>query len=219
MADLIRNVRVLTAPAYEPVTRAEAKRWCRIDDDITTHDAVIDLLIGAMRELAEDITGRALVLRTLELRLDDFPSDPSDVAFIELPYPPLQSVQYIQYTDAAGDDQTIEGEDLAAGWKVDTGSTPGRIQPASGESWPGSDGSIGNVRIGYTAGYAVVGSPGDETAHQAGIPKRVKQWMEAKISTSNEYREMVITGTIVQELPRDFVDGLLDGLRVNRMFA
>ena len=52
VGELVRNVIVLEAPAYEPVSRVRAKAWCRIDDDITDQDAVVDLLITAARERA-----------------------------------------------------------------------------------------------------------------------------------------------------------------------
>jgi hypothetical protein len=43
--------------------------------------------------------------------------------------------------------------------------------------------------------------------------------MQARISSLFENREQLVTGTIVAELPRAFVDGLLDNLRAERMFA
>ncbi len=43
----IPYVRVITAPGGEAISRALAKQWCRVDDDDTSQDAVLDLLIQA----------------------------------------------------------------------------------------------------------------------------------------------------------------------------
>lgn len=204
---LIPNVRVLVEPASRAVSLAEAKLWCRVDhaDD----DAVIGLIVQAAEERCESLLGRALVERQLELRLDGFPDD-----VIELPYPPLQSVQYIRYLDPSGAWQTLSGSPQE--WHEDTGSEPGRIQPLSGASWPATQtGTIGAVQIGYTCGYAAAGSPLDPTAS---IPAAAKLWMQTRVSTMYDNRSQLVMGNIVK-VPRDFVDGLLDGLSKNKNFA
>lgn len=208
---MIPRVRVLQAPSVEPVSLTQAKLWCRVDT--ATEESLISALIQAARERAEDLTGRAFVRRQLELRLDAFPTD-TDV--IELPFPPLISVDYVAYIDADGTLQTLSGS--PSNWREDLGSEPGRIQPLDGATWPATQTGIAAVRIGYTCGYAPIGSPEDETALQAGIPALVKTWMEARVSTIFDNRAQFVTGNAVR-VPRDFVDGLLDGLRVTKLFA
>jgi len=193
----------LTAPANEPVTLAEARLWLKIDDDNETDDAVILLLITAMRIKAEQITGRALVRRTMEHRMDAFPD--SDTP-IELPYPPLVSVEYIRYKDSVGDEQELSGS--PSEYQTDLGSSPGRVYPLYGESWPGALIAPGSVRIGYTCGMT----------SQAQVSKLVRLWMQARISTAYEFREQVVAGN-VNAIPHDYADGLLDELRIARMFA
>ena len=198
----MNNVVVVTAPSFEPVTLAEAKLWCRVDDDDRSQDAVLQMLIIAMREYAEHLTGRAFASRTLELRLDAFPD-----AEIELPQAPLNSVTSIEYVNDDGL-QNLNGSPTA--FQVDTGSIPGRIAPLVGSSWPSSSGdALAAVRIRYVAGYP----------NPNAIPKLVRLWMQARISTLFENREQIITEGQVQKLPRDFVDGLLDGLKVDFGFA
>jgi uncharacterized phiE125 gp8 family phage protein len=204
---IVPHVRVLEAPAGEPITVAEAKTFCRVDTD--DQDAVLELLIQAARERAEDITGRATVQRELELRLDEFPNN----EVIERPYPPLISVDYIEYLDAAGDAQRLEGSPTS--WIEDLYSEPGRIRPLAGTSWPATYEAPGAVRIGFTCGYAPYGSPAD---YGYNVPARMRQWMQARISTWFERREHLDLAN-VKDLPRDYVDGLLDGLKVNRGFA
>jgi uncharacterized phiE125 gp8 family phage protein len=200
---MIRYVRTVTPPTVEPVTVTEARLWVRMDSDDTTQDAMIQLLIIAMREHAEAITGRAFASRTLEVIMDAFPED-NDV--IELPYPPLSSVSYVTYTDGDGADQTLSGSPDA--FLVDTGSYPGRVSPLYGGTWPATRAQIGAVRIGFVAGYGTTNL----------IPKALRIWMQARIATIFENREHLVMNNMV-EIPRDFADGLLDNLRVRTMFS
>lgn len=189
------SIRVLTPPSIEPVTLAEARLWCRIDDDDTTQDAMLLVLIAAMREFAENLTGRYFASRQLELRLDRFTSH-----VIKLPYPPLRSVEYVAYIDTDGVLQTLSGSPNA--FDTDLYSVPGTVRPLYQEAWPATRSTLDAVRIGFTCGYANVSA----------MPKSLRLWMQARLATLFEMREQVIVGHIVQPLPRDFVDGLLDSL-------
>ena len=200
---MIYNVRELASATFEPVTLAEAKLWLKIEDDQTTDDAVVLLLITAMRIFAENLTGRCFARRQLELRLEKFPLQNRP---IELPYPPLASVEYIRYVDSAGAEQELSGSPEA--FQADTGSYPGRVFPLYSTDWPDALEQPGSVRIGYTAG----------AAQQSQQNKLVRLWMQARIGTAYEFREMVATSS-VNALPRDFADGLLDELRVGSMLA
>jgi hypothetical protein len=51
--------RLLTPPATEPLTLAEAKAWLKVD--YNDEDSLIDLLISAARERCESFTGLSLV--------------------------------------------------------------------------------------------------------------------------------------------------------------
>lgn len=205
MSDLRKYVTVVSAPAVEPVTRAEAKLWLRVESADTDQDDVIDVLITAMREYAEELTGRAFAERTLELRMDRFPADGG---VIELPYPPLRSVTSITYIDSTGVTQTLDSS--PTGWQEDNIAEPGRVMPLSTTTgWPDTITDMGAVRIRYVAGYPSTSA----------IPKKVRVWMQQRISTLFENREQLVTGTIVSPFPRDYVDGLLDGLRTQNLFA
>lgn len=226
---IVPYVRVIAAPSCEPASLDQAKAWCRVDH--SNDDALISLLLKAVRERFEEITGRACVRRQLELRLDSFPPWPprgrSSFPFftsqcpqdlvIELPFPPLRSVDYVSYLDASGTLQTMSGS--PSSWIEDTGSEPGRIQPLSGATWPATLNAIAAVRIGFTCGYAPVGSPEDDAALQAGIPALAKTWMQARLATFYDKRDQIVIGDRLEQVPRDFVDGLLDGLRINKNFA
>lgn len=88
------DLTVIAPPATEPVSLADAKTHCRVDH--ATEDALLASLIQTARELVETMTGRALVTRTLELRIDRW------ATLLYLPYPPAISVVQITYTDVAG---------------------------------------------------------------------------------------------------------------------
>lgn len=204
------TIQVVTAAEYLPVSLADARRWCRIEADVTDHDAVLTLLIGAMAEYAENLTGRALVHRTLKLILPWWPSvclpgyaGPG----IELEQPPYSSLSGIVYLDQDGDEQTLAADQYTLhDWRE-----PALIVPAREVSWPALDSALNAVQVTYVAGYAPVGSPADEAAHQAGQPPSVKVWMEARLATLFENREQLIAANQM-EIPRHFADALLDHL-------
>lgn len=191
------TLRTITEPATEPVTLAEAKLWCRIDDDDTAQDAMVLVMIQAMRRYAENYTRRAYVSRTLQMRLWGFPEH-----CIRLPFAPLQSVTSITYIDSNGSTQTLDGSPSLYQW--DTASEPGVVMPVYNDTWPTTRYDLDSVRITYTCGYA----------SQSLIPANLKLWMQARISTLNENREQLIRNNMVN-IPRDFADGLLDSLIVD----
>jgi len=56
---------VITGPAVEPITLAEARLQLRIDDDNTVDDTLIEALIVAARQSCEQTAGRALITQTV----------------------------------------------------------------------------------------------------------------------------------------------------------
>lgn len=202
------SVEVLVAPAFEPVSLTDVKAWLRVDD--SNSDLVLQLLIKAMREEAENVTHRAFISRQLKLTLAGYPSS----GYIELPFPPLISVDAFQYVDTDGALQTLAVSEYA----VRSEREPARIEPAWQVTWPALRTVSNAVQITFTAGYAP-GSPPDEAESQAVMPAALRLWMQAKVSTLFENREHLVTGTIVAALPRTFADGILDSLTIGtRMF-
>jgi len=207
-------LQVVTAPAYEPVSLAEARKWLRLEDDDTASTAVLQLLLKAMREDAENLTHRAFVQRTLKLSLDNWPLDHTYGLKIELPFPPVASVSSFKYYDTDGVLQTLS----TSLYDVHTEQEPAIIVPAYQAVWPTIRLRPDAIQITFVAGYAP-GSPPDEQASQEVLPAQVRLWMQTKLATLYENREQIISGTIVSKLPRDFTDGLLDSLIVGtRLF-
>jgi uncharacterized phiE125 gp8 family phage protein len=200
-------IKIITAPAAYPVTLLQAKEFCRIDAIDSSQDTTLNMLIAAMTTYAEHLTGRAFVERTLELNLPFFQY------CIELPWAPLIGIDSVSYTDINGAAQTVD----AASYEADTVSQPGMIRPVSGASWPAVGSGFNPVRIRYRAGYLAPGSPQDLTNNDY-LPGELRTWMAARICTLYDQRSQIIIGTIVQELKRDFADGLLDSLLVGSRF-
>lgn len=146
------SLQLLTPPAAEPVTLAEAKAHLKIDT--SDEDALVATLITAARARAEWHTGRAFVTQRWRLRLDVWPQQ----GVIELPLPPLVSVEEVAVTDAGGIRSVLD----TASYRVDTASAPGRvIVTARPPSLRARDG----LEVAFTAGY------GDASA----VPAAIKQ--------------------------------------------
>jgi uncharacterized phiE125 gp8 family phage protein len=192
----ITNVRELSTPA-DAVSVAEAKLHCRVDHSL--EDALFTRLIGVARRQCEMISQWAFTTRTLVSRLDRWPYD----GRLELPYPPLQSVTSIIYTDEAGDPFTW----AASNYVVETHSIPGRILLKSGASWPSETLQVGgSIAITYVAGFG----NGDD------VPDAYKQAMLLLIGHLYENRESVVVqqGVGLVQVPQA-VEWLLLTDRVN----
>lgn len=181
---------VIVAPTEEPVTLEEAKVQCRIEN--TYEDDEIAAMIVAARNQAELKLNRYIITQTLDAYYDRFGS------CFELP--PLQSVTSITYLDNNGDSQTL----AASQYVVDDKSIPARITPAYGVTWPSTYDQTNAVSIKFVAGYGLA----------ADVPECIKQWIKLQVSGYYDNRNPVVVGASVTEMPRDYVDGLLDSERV-----
>lgn len=208
------TLQVLTAPVYEPLSLAQARAWARVEVDDSNHDTTLNILRSAMREDAENLTFRAYIPRQYRLTSDDWPQDCEYGSKIELPFPPLISVDAFRYIDADGVLTTLATDQYA----VHDEYEPAFIIPAWEVTWPTIRRVPNALQIDFTAGYAP-GSPDDETGYQDALPEKLKQWMQAKMLTLFDNRAQFVEGRIVQAIPRDFTDGLLDSLIVGtRLF-
>lgn len=157
--------------AVEPVTLTEAKLQCRVDG--TAEDALLTAYIAAARQMCEEQTWRSLLTQTWDLWLPCWPPCRS----IRLPRPPLRSVTWIQYFDAAGVQQTLGGD----AYQVITQSEPGGIVLAGGKYWPGHSMTAAlPINIRFVAGY------GDAAA---AVPEALRQGMRLLIGHMYANRE------------------------------
>jgi len=181
---------VSTAPSVEPITLEEAKIQCRIES--TYDDDEITGIIIAARNQAELYLNRAIITQTIDAYYDSFPS------CFEMP--PLQTVSSITYLDSDGNSQTLESSQ----YTVDSKSIPARITRAYGVTWPSTYSQTNAVTIQFVAGYGLAVS----------VPECIKQWIKLQVSHYFDNRNPVVIGSSVAEVPRDYVNGLLDSERV-----
>ena len=145
---------------------------------ISGDDTFIGTLIVAARRHVEQVTDRQLITATWRLSMERFPTE------IQLPHPPFGTLTSIVYTDAAGASQTL----AAANYQNDSDDEPARIRPAWGYVWPSTREVYRAVQVTYTAGYGSAGTS---------VPADILAAMKSIIAMLYEYREPVITGTIV----------------------
>jgi uncharacterized phiE125 gp8 family phage protein len=163
------NLTLITPPAVEPITPAEAIAYMRLD---AADDYVSDI-IKAAREYCEDFQHRAYITQTWELALQEFPraendrlTDHQQTAEIEIPKGCLQSVDSFTFTDYSGTVNTLVQD---VNYIVSTRGILGRIAPPYAVIWPPNPlFPIDPIIIKFTCGY---GDTADE------VPLKVKQAM------------------------------------------
>lgn len=187
-------VTVVTEPAEEPLTTAEAKAHLRVASGQTADDDLIDSYVKAARQDLEIVYyWRTLVTTTLDYYLPAWPSGST----IALPRPPLASITSLQYTDSDGATHTVDAGDYHA----DTVSLPGRLALAYGKSWPTATLKTSNpIVVRYVAGY------GGASA----VPEWAKWHLRVLAGMYYENREAVTLapGIVAAKLPQ-FYESLL----------
>jgi uncharacterized phiE125 gp8 family phage protein len=187
--------RLITPPASEPITLAEAKAHLRLE--VADDDAEVTSAIQAARQWAEQYLWRGIVSQTWELLRDGFPCEDH----FELPKGNLGTVSFVKYlTSVGGSLQTL----ATSAYLIDTATEPGRILLPFGSTWPTTVDQWNSVQVQYTVGWAV-----------ADVPEPIKRAMLLLVSQLYEHRTPEVTGTIVS--PVQFaVEALLGPYRLAR---
>lgn len=164
----------------EPITTTEAKSHLRVTT--STDDTLIAIQAMAARIMAEEFLQRRMVSQTWELYLDSFPCE----RVISMPYPPLISVQSVNYKDPTSGSYVAWD---SANYVVDTESEPGRIARAADvTAWPQIQvNSVNGVKIAFTCGYA----------NAAAVPANIIAAIKLYLGDLYENRENSVVGTIV----------------------
>jgi uncharacterized phiE125 gp8 family phage protein len=170
---------LVTAPATEPVSLAEARAHLRLEDSLD--DVYVTTLIAAARRWVEERCRRGLITQTWELILDAFPDEE-----VELPRGPLQSITSVKYLDVDGVEQTL----APATYETDTVNDPGRLRLAYDKDWPDIRERWNSVRVRYVVGWASA----------AAVPEPIRQAMQLLVSQMYEHRTPEVLGTIVSKV-------------------
>ena len=186
-------------PTTYSVTVDECKDFMRLQGS-TYEDFLIESFIKAADLQAENHMKRALLPQTWQIKLDNFPGTDDEVVLWRPPISSvstLLSISYIEDT-TAGNSTTFP----STSYTVDYVSEPGRVYPIYDGEWPTPRGDRHAVTITYQAGYA----------NQAAIPEDIKTWVKLRVASMYENREAftVGSGNWLTEMPRTFIDGLLD---------
>jgi len=190
---------MLAAPAAEPLTLAEAKRWLRVDhvDD----DPLIASLIKGARERIEARTGRAIMAQSWRIVLDAWPGPSRQGgARVTLPVLPAAAVTAVRLLDAAGEPAILASTRYAL--------EPGAEPPCLVVTDPPNPGRGRNgIEIDVVAGYG--GTPAD-------CPEPLRQAMRLLIVAAYEARGPERAGAARPEVI-EAVDRLLAPYRLIKL--
>jgi len=185
------SLKLITPASALAVSLAEAKAHLRIDS--SDEDTLITSMITSATEVAEQITGRAIMPQTWALTMDGFPSV---IELTRVPVASITSVTYIDPTETAitlgtGNYRLRNIDDYASAL----------IVPAYGAEWPDTLDDTDTVEVRFVAGYA----------NAAAVPQPIKNWILINVASQYENREET---TARQTVSLKFVDTLLDRYKV-----
>ncbi len=181
-------VLIKVAAENEPISLAEAKKHLRLSESFTEDDDSIESAISAAREMGEGRTHRAWVEQTFEAYFDGFPGLDKP---LELPLPPLLSVESVQYVNPDGESVILPVEN----YEIDKVSLVGSVFPAFGKVWPETRDKRYAVVVTFRAGYT-------------DLPKPLAGWLKITMADLYQNPESVVHSGSPATL--DFVDTLLD---------
>ncbi len=176
----------------EPLDLALVRKHLRFA--ATSEDALLQGWIAAARTQFEEQTGRQAIDAIYEYALDEAPC----ARCIELPRPPMAGDVSILYTDANGDEQTMDTAlyevlpSFVSSSAIDPYCDRGRVELVSGASWPTTDGSPRSIRIRRTCGYG-------ETATV--MPPMVQTALYFLVAHFHKFRAEVFEGNDLQKVP------------------
>ena len=176
---------LITGPAVEPVTLAEAKRHCRVD--MADDDGLIADLVSAATRHCEQFTHRRFISQVWEDRLDTVP------AYVwTAPVAPVLSIGSVTYVDLDGATQTwssaLYRTDIPAG----DSAGPARITPIHGGLWPQARSITNTFVVRFTVGYGTTA---------ASVPADIKAAIKLMVGHLYANREAVNVGNLVTPLP------------------
>ena len=172
----MRNLqtRVITDIVTEPVSVAEAKLYCKVQD--MADDALFPVLITSARRMLEKYTMTSFAEKTLHATWVETPKD----NVIELPYGPIISVDKIYRIDEEGTEEELV---LNSDYYV-MGDQDAIIKITS--YWSSGMVHINSIRVEYKAGYG-------NTATEK-LPGDLKLAILKQVSTDYELRENIVQG-------------------------
>lgn len=172
----MRNLqtRVITDIVTEPVSVAEAKLYCKVQD--SADDTLWPILITSARRMLEKYTMTSFAEKTLHATWVEVPR----TNYVELPYGPVISIDHIYRIDHEGNEEELV---LNSDYYV-MGDQDAIIKITS--YWSSGMVSVNSIRVEYKAGY---GNAATET-----LPGDLKLAILKQVATDYELRENIVQG-------------------------
>lgn len=158
---------LLTPPAAEAVTLAEAKLYLRID--AADEDELVRTLVSAARLLIEAASGRLLIHQTWRLVLDGWPANGT----ARLPLAPVSQIVAARVFNAQGVPTIVAASALS----LETGADPPAIWVQAAVAGPGR--AMAGIEIDVLAGFGDAPAAVPEPFRQA-ILMMVARWYEQR---------------------------------------
>ena len=191
---------LISGPAVEPVTLAEAKAHLRVDG--TAEDTLVASLIVTSRLHVEAVAGLALVTQSWSWYIDAWPPGPPGHA-VKLPMRPIQSIAAVRLYDEAGTATTLD----PATYFLDGTAAPPRLIRHGAVPWTRPGRVANGIEVAFTAGYGNAA---------ADVPAPIRQAVLLLVAHWYEHRSPVEEGTHPAPLP-DMVSDLLAPYRAPRL--
>lgn len=179
----------VTAPAFDPISLAEAKAHCRVTT--TDEDGLIAGYILAARQFVENECFLRLATQTIDYTIDgDWPCVGSRGYYrqrIDFPIGPVQSITSVSYVDGSGATQTLSPSLYVTG-NLGTAVQSGRpyIEVAYGSTWPVARCQPATITVRAVVGWDL-----------SNVPNPLMQAMRMLIGHQYEIREAVNVGSTV----------------------
>lgn len=206
-----KSVSVTTSSDSPIVSVSDMAAFLKLDDD-SADNALLASYIEVATEAVKNFTNRAIKTETLTYTSDGFSAKDGDEAliamgpgvhtgsrsyilggydYIDLPFPPLQSITSITTYDTANSGTVFS----SASYSTDT--TGGRVYLNSGYSWPTDLRDHNAVEIIYVAGY---GSGSVPTPIEEAIRRYVAQIYEGCEGMTAEIKRLLMPYRIMDQL-------------------
>lgn len=183
------SLALVTPPLNEPLRLEDVKQ--QVQQFTNVDDALLrSFILPAARDRGELCTRRAWLTQTWDWFLSSFPSNYS---CFEVPKPPLRQVVWVKYTDVAGTTHTlVDGTDYIVEAPSGPRCARGVIALPYSQVWPFARPQAKSVQIRFICGY---GATADA------VPPLLRQAALMDCATLYQYREALISGTSVSEIP------------------
>ncbi len=184
---------LLTGPAIEPVTLAEAKAWLRISD--TAEDDLVSALITSSRMVLEAAARVFLIDQTWRLVYDQWPGS----EWIGIPLAPFRSVSAISVYDVNNTSVNV----VPSSYVLDTAPMTARLKFVTPPPAPGR--RIAGIELDVVLGF------GAQAVH---VPGPLRQAIKMLVARGFENRGDAVSNA--RQLPGDIM-ALISGYRRMRL--